>query len=227
MISHWVLVERECHPLTVKIQCVALTLKSAWNMSVINSLKHFSPISYCAILLPFILITVATVLPEIDIAYKREDVLSGQWWRMISCHFKHFGLSHLLLNCLGLGFTLMLFDTLSFAQWIWSFLCSALAVSFGLLWLDPQVAWYIGLSGVLHGFLIFGLIMSFRLQPLINSLVLVAIVGKLTHEQFVGADFKLEDFIGGSVLVNAHLYGGIGGAIATFPYFVSAYFRSE
>ncbi len=194
---------------------------------MISSLKHLSPISYCAILLPFILIAVATAFPALDIAYDRKEILSGQWWRMISCSFKHFGLSHGLLNCLGLGFIFMLFDTVSFAQWTWVFLCSALSVSLGLLWLDPQVAWYIGFSGVLHGFLIFGAIISFRLQPAINGLVLVAIAGKLAHEQLVGADINLENLIGGSVLVNAHLYGGVGGVIAALLYALSSFFKSK
>ena len=198
-----------------------------WNISVTPSLKHFPSVSYWAILLPFIFITVAATLSDIDMAYEREDIVSGQWWRMVSCHFKHFGWSHWLLNCIGLGFILMLFDSLPFAQWIWAFLCSALAVSFGLLWLDPQVAWYIGFSGVLHGFLMFGAILSFRLQPVISSLVLVVVAGKLTYEQLVGADMELENFIGGSVLVNAHLYGGVGGVMAAAPYFVSSLFKSE
>lgn len=121
----------------------------------------------------------------------------------------------------------MLFDTVSFAEWTWAFLCSALSVSLGLLWLDPQVTWYIGFSGVLHGFLIFGAIILFRLQPAINGLVLLAIAGKLAHEQLVGADINLENLIGGSVLINAHLYGGVGGVIAALLYALSSFFKSK
>ena len=81
----------------------------------------------------------------------------------------------------------------------------------GLWLLKPQVDWYVGASGALHGVMAAGTLAHLqaarprRLDPR------GFIVGKLTYEQFAGS----MPFAGGAnTIVDAHLYGAIGGLAA-------------
>ena len=86
-------------------------------------------------------------------------------------------------------------------------------VDLGLWFLEPQLFWYVGLSGLLHGLLVAGIAGSLSARR-IDVLVLgIAVLGKLTYEQLVGPLPGSEESTGGTVIVAAHLYGAIGGAI--------------
>ena len=78
--------------------------------------------------------------------------------------------------------------------------------------LEPQLEWYVGLSGVLHGALAAGAIGWWRHESKPLALALTAVlVGKLAWEQWQGALPLSGDM---PVVVDAHLYGAIGGALA-------------
>ena len=77
----------------------------------------------------------------------------------------------------------------------------------------PSLDWYVGLSGVLHGLLVAGLIGSIR-QRRAESLVLGAVIAaKLGWEMLVGPMPGSAEAAGGAVIVEAHLYGAAGGLI--------------
>lgn len=95
------------------------------------------------------------------------------------------------------------------------FFVSALFVGLGLYWFNPIIAWYVGLSGVLHGLFVFGVINEIKVYPTSGVVLLFLIIGKLLWEMFNGALPGSEDMAGGSVVTDAHLYGAIGGAVST------------
>ena len=148
--------------------------------------------------------------------YQRGAILDGQWWRLISGNLVHLGWSHLLLNLAGLVLVWLLFHhALSLRSWIVVTLASALAVGGGLLLFDPGIQWYVGLSGALHGLFAAGLVAALSSGNRAEWLLLLLFVAKLTWEQLVGTMPGTAELAGGNVIVDAHLYGAIGGAIAT------------
>jgi rhomboid family GlyGly-CTERM serine protease len=88
-------------------------------------------------------------------------------------------------------------------------------VSTGLLVLAPDVRWYVGLSGTLHGMLACGAIRAARRtrQP-IWWVVLALLAAKVAWEQLRGAHGSLEEIIGARVIVQAHLWGAVSGVAA-------------
>lgn len=83
--------------------------------------------------------------------YERSALASGELWRVLGAHFVHINTMHLLYNLLGLGLICeLLWGALPARHGLGMLLCGALAVSAGIWWLQPQIAWYAGLSGALH-----------------------------------------------------------------------------
>ena len=147
--------------------------------------------------------------------YEREAILDGQLWRLVTGNLLHLGWTHLALNLAGL-----LIIGLSFpgagADRPWRLLADllllSLAVGLGLLRGSPDVAWYVGLSGALHGLLVLAAAGEWHRSPRFALTVLIALALKLAWEQWTDAGATAA-LIGGKVVVDAHLYGALGGAL--------------
>jgi rhomboid family GlyGly-CTERM serine protease len=92
-------------------------------------------------------------------------------------------------------------------------LVAAAAASAGLLLLSPEIAWYVGLSGVLHGMLAAGAIASLKARPMLGWALLALLAGKLLLEWQAGGDSAVSSLVGGAVITDAHLYGAAAGVI--------------
>jgi rhomboid family GlyGly-CTERM serine protease len=146
--------------------------------------------------------------------YDRDAILHGQWWRIISGNVVHLGWPHLLLNLAGLILVWLLFRrALTTRSWILVTLASAAAVGAGLLLFDPALHWYVGLSGVLHGLFAAGVVTSLYAGNRGDWWLMALFVAKITWEQLVGTMPGSAEIAGGNVIVDAHLYGAVGGAI--------------
>jgi rhomboid family GlyGly-CTERM serine protease len=146
--------------------------------------------------------------------YDRDAILHGQWWRVITGNIVHLGWPHLLLNLAGLILVWLLFrPTLTTRNWSLVTLASAAAVGGGLLLFDPALHWYVGLSGVLHGLFAAGLVTALYAGNRGDWWLLALFVAKITWEQLVGTMPGSAEIAGGTVIVNAHLYGAVGGAL--------------
>ena len=147
--------------------------------------------------------------------YDREAILNGQVWRMLSGNFLHLGNMHLLLNLAGLVLIWMFFGAcFNHVQWIVIVLVSALATSAGLLIFTPEVGWYVGLSGALHGYFVAGCMAEIRLKLREGWWLLGVITLKLAWEQWHGPMPGTSSLAGGEVIVDAHLFGAIAGLAA-------------
>lgn len=137
---------------------------------------------------------------------------SGQWWRVLSGHLVHLGWSHTLMNVAALLLMSVLFAG-QLSRWSWSLvvLVSATGVATGLVCFGPQLDWYVGLSGVLHGIFAAGLMSAWGRRPVESSLLAAALVAKLIYENTQGALPGSETTAGGPVIVEAHLYGAVTG----------------
>jgi rhomboid family GlyGly-CTERM serine protease len=153
-----------------------------------------------------------------SLSYQRAGLEHGQWWRLLTGHFVHLDLEHAVLNGLGLVLMWALFARdYPPARWLAIYLGAALAVSAGLWMFNPEIAWYVGASGALHGVMTAGTLAHLRRGDLDGWILAVFIVAKLAYEQFSGA----LPFAGSpDTVVDAHLYGAVGGlalALLTRP----------
>ena len=147
--------------------------------------------------------------------YDRDAILYGEVWRLLTGNFLHLGAMHLLLNLAGLALIWMFFGPrFNHAQWIVIVVVTALATGAGLLVLTPEVGWYVGLSGALHGYFVAGCMAEIRLKFREGWWLLLAITLKLAWEQWQGAMPGTADLAGGEVIVDAHLFGALSGLAA-------------
>ncbi len=148
------------------------------------------------------------------LAFKRSLIANGQWWLLLSGNFVHLGANHLWMNMAGLALVVALvWKHFSYTQWLTLLLLCSLGVGLGIWFFNPEIQGYVGFSGALHGLIIAGSLADLRVYPRSAALLLILVVGKLTWEQFSGALPGSESVAGGYVLVDAHLYGAISGAL--------------
>ncbi len=137
--------------------------------------------------------------------YDRGAIAAGGWWRLLTAHTVHLDLHHLLLNELGLVLMWSLFaQDYDPVEWCIIVLSGALAISCGLWWLSPHIAWYVGASGVLHSIMAAGVARHLAARAWDRWILLVCLCGKLAYEQLGGREPPL-------VVVDAHLYGAACG----------------
>jgi len=147
--------------------------------------------------------------------YDRLAIGGGELWRLASGHFVHLGWSHFALNAVGLVLiSYLVAAQFSAVQWLLISLLIIMGIDLGFWFLEPQLAWYVGLSGVLHGLLAAGVASGVRDGQSDSWLLGGLLAIKLIYEQLVGPVPGSEGTSGGDVVVAAHLYGAIAGALA-------------
>ncbi|GMR17126.1 MAG: hypothetical protein BMS9Abin32_184 [Gammaproteobacteria bacterium] len=147
--------------------------------------------------------------------FDRDGIAGGQFWRLLSGHFVHLGWPHAAMNIAGLMLLWLLLRK-CFRSWQWCAvgLISMAAIDLGFWVLQPQLLWYVGLSGLLHGLLAAGALHGMRHATPGSWYLLVLLLAKLGYEQVAGPLPGSVTSAGGPVAVDAHLYGAVGGAVA-------------
>ncbi len=152
---------------------------------------------------------------RLALRFDRDAIEAGKWWRLLSGNFVHLGWWHLFLNEMGLLMLLLLCpERLSAAVWARRLVLVSLGMSGGLYFFVPGTHWYVGMSGVIHGLFVLGLgrqIVASR--DLIAAGCLAYLVGKIAWEMVSGVPVSDEAAIGGTVLVESHLYGSLSALI--------------
>lgn len=145
--------------------------------------------------------------------YDRTALHAGELWRLVTAHAVHLDTAHALLNAGGLVLLWILFsDGVGKARlWCLAAVLSIIAIDAGLWWLSPEVSWYVGASGLLHGFMAAGTVEMLRRHDPIALPMALIFVAKLAWELFHGPlPFETQ----GTVITAAHCYGALGGAVA-------------
>ncbi len=161
-------------------------------------------------------VALQTLIGATLLRYDRAALADGELWRAVTGHLVHLGPRHLVLNLAGLVLVNALVGAhLRLAGWAVVFVVSAVTISAGLWLAVPTLKWYVGLSGVLHGLIVAGALSALTdpRERLFAVAVIAVIAGKLAWEQVVGPMPGTAAAAGGRVVVEAHLFGALGGLI--------------
>lgn len=150
---------------------------------------------------------------RLALRYDRESIAAGELWRLITGHLVHLGPSHFAMNVLALAILAIVLPALAtWHQWLLTFLSSALVIDIGLLAFHPGVEWYVGLSGVLHGFWTAGVLLALHARRLEAIPLAILLLLKLGYEFAFGPIPLSGEVAAGPVVSVAHAWGAIGGA---------------
>ena len=149
--------------------------------------------------------------------YDRQMILQGQVWRLITGNFVHLGPGHFLEDMAGMVLLWLLFED-ALAGWRMPavLLAGSAAVGIGLLVGDPGVDWYVGISGALDTLWAAGSLRLIRRRDRFGWILIAVLLAKLAYEQLFGPLPFSTVTTGGNVVVDAHLYGALAGALIGF-----------
>ncbi len=161
------------------------------------------------------LLVAASLLPATTLEWSRAGITGDQYWRLITGHWVHLGTNHLLLNLAGLLVTGLLFMRHPpLAWWLSYLILSPLFISAALLLAAPELAWYRGFSGCLHGLLVFTALFNLKSDTRWSLIVLGFIAVKLVFENVLYPAAGENPLIGGAVITQSHWLGALTGLVA-------------
>ena len=152
----------------------------------------------------------------------REAVAGGQVWRFATGHLVHGSRYHLGLDLAAWVLAGLLFEA-GLGRRYWAVLAvSAVFIDAGFLYLQPELAAYCGLSGILNGIMAAGALALHRSsrfrgetgQATLYFWVLVGILGKIAVEGLGGAPlFSEVHRLGATPVPLAHALGALGAVL--------------
>ena len=142
-------------------------------------------------------------------------VQQGEWWRIITGQFVHLGTNHTILNITGYFLICFAFrKEMSPTKEAITLVLAATGTGLGVYWYNPELGSYVGMSGALYGLIVSNVITNFRKTPFLSALFTFFLISKFTWEQSGGTtDSNIENFIGGKVAIDSHLFGALTGLI--------------
>jgi len=179
---------------------------------LIQRLKKHSPV-IILLLITAILAYFGDSAREL-LRYDVEMQNNGEWWRLWTANLVHTNVYHWLLNSTGLVLIWWIFhQQLKPLSWTLLIFILAPAHLALLYWLAPELRWYVGLSGLLHGLLAAAAIFDARGHYWVGYLLLAGIIAKVSWEMMYGASIQVSHLIEARVATEAHLAGVIVGIL--------------
>lgn len=165
---------------------------------------------------PIVLSLVAVLIAVFDfndlLAYHREYISQGQYWRILSGHITHSNINHLLLNAAGIWLIWALYgEYVKIQEYTIIIVLSSLYISGGMYIFTPSSEVYYGLSGVLHSVIVVCALKDISQGRKTGVLILVGVGLKIAYEQFFGADPAIAKLIDARVSTESHLFGVVSG----------------
>lgn len=174
-------------------------------LSKSNFLSSFGPFLLLATLMLLL-----HVFPDLitTFEYNRNAIQSGQVWRIFTGHLLHTNNYHLALNLAALILLALIHNKFYSPKLLTTFyVTTSIAVSTGIYLFTPEMIYYVGLSGILHGLFVLGALYDIKHKEKTGYLLLIGIVAKVLHEQWFGATESLKQLIDADVAIDSHLYG--------------------
>jgi membrane associated rhomboid family serine protease len=147
----------------------------------------------------------------IDSSGNLVGVAEGDWWRLITAAFLHYGPVHLGLNMLVLWFIGPSLEEY-FGRWryVLLYLVSGLAGSAGALIVTPHSP-TVGASGAIWGLMAAAVVLEARRINILGGQAMGLLVMNLVFTFALGLG-------AGVISIGGHIGGGIGGAAAAFAF---------
>ncbi len=149
------------------------------------------------------------------LAFDRGQIAAGEWYRFLTGNLAHLGWYHWFLNELGLVVLVLLCpEALPWRVWLRRLIWLSLGMTACLYLFVPDLHNYVGMSGVIHGLFVLGLMPQVLKRDLIALGCLLYLLGKIGWELYAGAAVSDEAAIGGRVATESHFFG----VVAAFAY---------
>ena len=152
---------------------------------------------------------------------KRDALLNGDYFRVISGHWTHWNSHHLFWDVFAFGILGILCESAGRIRYMLCVMGSALAISTTIIFISPTITDYRGLSGIDSALFILAAISMWRDQGIaraVPAMALCTFVGKLVYEFTTGdmlfANADTTNGIPVQPLPISHLIGGMVGAMA-------------
>ncbi len=152
------------------------------------------------------------IIPQIHFAMLPFDQMHDQWWRLLTGHFIHTNVYHLMLNLAGL--LLVYLSFMGQIKWQESalvilILCLSISICLGI---RDHIVYY-GFSGVLHGYLAYLLLRHFSISPKLHLAVVCGLILKVVLESFslLSSTEATAALIDAPVATQSHAYGILTG----------------
>lgn len=146
--------------------------------------------------------------------YAREQIMTGQIWRLWTGHFVHGHMTHLVFNAIAAAALFFMFmSRVRKAELLTCALAFPVLISFALLLLYPDLAWYRGLSGVLHPVVGYFCVRFARTESKLYWLGLVMLGAKVVVEALRAQAGHQGELAGMAVATQAHLVGAWVGVL--------------
>ena len=94
--------------------------------------------------------------------FDRVAIAEGEWWRLLTAHWVHGDASHAGWDIGALLLLGILFESKLQGRLLLALLAATVAVDAWLWWGEPALSFYCGLSGILNGVMILGLLQLWR-----------------------------------------------------------------
>jgi rhomboid family GlyGly-CTERM serine protease len=157
-----------------------------------------------------LLLSLVFILPKpflSGLLFERDALDAGQLWRLISGQFIHLTLTHLILNIAGVMLIWLLFAEHT-ASWryLWLLPLLALGSSTGMWLFAPQIANYVGFSGVLYGLFTWGALQDVMQRQPFARVLLFVIIAKASYE-FIFSPLQFTPISANPLATAAHFFG--------------------
>jgi rhomboid family GlyGly-CTERM serine protease len=159
----------------------------------------------------------------------RVQVEQGEFWRLFTSNFVHFGWPHALMNLAAFILcALALLNNIPVKQLLGLIVFCCLSVGVGVYYLSPEYGTYAGLSGAIHGFIIAGLMRNKRHPYWLNAIFIALVFAKIIYEH--QPDYQathLQTLMPVPVAYDAHMYGAIAGLFFGLSHWLSIWTKRK
>ena len=152
--------------------------------------------------------------------YDRAALASGQYWRLLTGQLVHTNAAHLMLNAAAVVALWFVFGRIALlgerhpvAAYLGLVAGLSLLISAGLWLWFPEMEYYYGLSGVLHGLFCFGALSDLYQRRWSGALLLLGCFAKVAWELTAGPSAATAELIEAEVAVSSHLLGSLFGTL--------------